>query len=54
MLLIYKVLEAQYEKPSRNDCIAVVLAYMEEIQLDIPLGDVADMSVETFGKRVKL
>ena len=51
--LIYKVLEAQYEKPSRNDWISVVLADMEEIELDLPLGVVAEMSVEAFGKKVK-
>ena len=51
--LIYKVLEAQYEKPSRNDWIAVVLVDMGEIQLNIPISEVADMSVETFGERVK-
>ena len=48
--MVYKVLEAQYEKPSRNDWISLVLADMEETKLVIPLGDVANMSVDAFGK----
>ena len=51
--LIFKVLEAQYNNPAKNDWITTVLDDMEELELEVPLQQVAEMSKESFKNMVK-
>ena len=46
--LIYQVLEAQYENPTKNDWILEVLENLQEFEINLPFEKIMNMSKDTF------